>query len=106
MTDRPFIPVRIAVLTVSDTRTMADDKSGQVLADRLVAAGHLLADRAIVTEHGWLTHVRDLVPHADYVEVDGAPHGLLWTHADEVNGTLLRFLTEAHRSVVGDETSA
>ena len=28
---------------------------------------------------------RDLVPHADYVEVEGAPHGLLWTHADEVN---------------------
>jgi molybdopterin adenylyltransferase len=47
---RPFIPVRIAVLTVSDTRTMADDKSGQILADRIVAAGHLLADRAIVTD--------------------------------------------------------
>jgi molybdopterin adenylyltransferase len=50
MTERPFIPVRIAVLTVSDTRTMADDKSGQILADRIVAAGHLLADRAIVTD--------------------------------------------------------
>jgi molybdopterin biosynthesis enzyme MoaB len=50
MTERPFIPVRIAVLTVSDTRTIADDKSGQVLADRIVAAGHLLADRAIVTD--------------------------------------------------------
>ncbi len=36
---------------------------------------------------------RDLVPDADYVEVDGAPHGLLWTHADEVNGALLRFVT-------------
>ncbi len=36
---------------------------------------------------------RDLVPHAVYVEVDGAPHGLLWTHADEVNETLLRFVT-------------
>jgi non-heme chloroperoxidase len=36
---------------------------------------------------------RDLVPHADYVEVDGAPHGLLWTHADEVNEALLRFVT-------------
>jgi pimeloyl-ACP methyl ester carboxylesterase len=33
-----------------------------------------------------------LVPHADYVEVDGAPHGLLWTHADEVNEALLRFV--------------
>jgi pimeloyl-ACP methyl ester carboxylesterase len=36
---------------------------------------------------------RNLVPDADYVEIDGAPHGLLWTHADEVNGALLRFVT-------------
>ena len=35
---------------------------------------------------------RDLVPHAQYVEIEGAPHGLLWTHADEVNETLLRFV--------------
>jgi pimeloyl-ACP methyl ester carboxylesterase len=33
-----------------------------------------------------------LVPQADYVESDGAPHGLLWTHADEVNRALLAFL--------------
>jgi pimeloyl-ACP methyl ester carboxylesterase len=36
---------------------------------------------------------RDLVPHAEYVEVEGAPHGLLWTHADEVNDTLLTFVS-------------
>ena len=47
---RAFIPVRIAVLTVSDTRTLADDKSGQTLADRVVEAGHLLAARDIVTD--------------------------------------------------------
>jgi len=47
---RDFIPVSIAVLTVSDTRTLADDKSGQTLADRITAAGHRLADRAIVTD--------------------------------------------------------
>jgi pimeloyl-ACP methyl ester carboxylesterase len=35
---------------------------------------------------------RDLVPHAEYVEIEGAPHGLRWTHADEVNETLLRFV--------------
>lgn len=35
---------------------------------------------------------RDLVPHADYVEIEDAPHGLLWTHAAEVNDALLRFL--------------
>ena len=43
---RDFLPVRIAVLTVSDTRTEADDRSGQVLVDRLTGAGHLLADES------------------------------------------------------------
>jgi molybdenum cofactor biosynthesis protein B len=47
---RPFIPVRIAVLTVSDTRTFEDDRSGDTLAARIEAAGHVLADRAIVTD--------------------------------------------------------
>jgi len=47
---RPFLPVNIAVLTVSDTRTEADDKSGQVLVDRLTEAGHRLAARAIVKD--------------------------------------------------------
>lgn len=47
---RPFIPVRIAVLTVSDTRHLADDKSGQTLVDRIAAAGHTLAERAIVPD--------------------------------------------------------
>ncbi len=47
---RPFIPVRIAVMTVSDTRTVADDKSGSTLADLLTADGHELADRAIVRD--------------------------------------------------------
>ena len=47
---RPFIPVRIAVLTVSDTRTPADDRSGDTLAARITAAGHVLADRAIVAD--------------------------------------------------------
>ena len=44
---RPFIPVRIAVLTVSDTRTLAEDKSGDTLVARLTEAGHLLAARGI-----------------------------------------------------------
>lgn len=46
----PFVPVRIAVLTVSDTRGLAEDRSGAVLVERLEAAGHTLADRAIVTD--------------------------------------------------------
>ncbi len=47
---RDFIALRIAVLTISDTRTLADDKSGDVLVSRLTQAGHTLADRAIVTD--------------------------------------------------------
>lgn len=47
---RAFIPVRIAVLTVSDTRSLAEDRSGQTLADRIVQAGHILAERAVVTD--------------------------------------------------------
>lgn len=45
-----FLPVNIAVLTVSDTRTLADDRSGDTLVERLTAAGHRLADRAIVKD--------------------------------------------------------
>ena len=47
---RPFIPMGIAILTVSDTRTEADDRSGDLLAERVVSAGHRLADRMIVTD--------------------------------------------------------
>src|SRR5262245_52588449 len=47
---RPFVPVKIAVLTVSDSRTLEDDKSGTTLAERLVSAGHTLADRRIVPD--------------------------------------------------------
>ena len=47
---RDFLPVRIAVLTVSDTRTIDDDRSGDTLVDRLEGAGHILADRAIVAD--------------------------------------------------------
>jgi molybdenum cofactor biosynthesis protein B len=46
----PFQPLRIAVLTVSDTRTLADDRSGDTLAARVEAAGHELAARAIVRD--------------------------------------------------------
>ncbi len=47
---RPFIAVRIAVLTVSDTRSLAEDKSGDLLASRLIEAGHTLAAREICTD--------------------------------------------------------
>lgn len=47
---KDFIPVRIAVLTVSDTRGLDQDKSGQTLVDRLTGAGHILADRKILRD--------------------------------------------------------
>ena len=47
---RQFIPLKIAVLTVSDTRELADDKSGATLAERIEKAGHAVAGRAIVTD--------------------------------------------------------
>ena len=46
----PFHPVRIAVLTVSDTRGPAEDRSGDTLVARLEAAGHVLADRTILRD--------------------------------------------------------
>src|SRR3954454_19391321 len=61
--DAAFLPVRIAVLTVSDSRTLADDRSGDTLVGRLSAAGHVLADRAVVKDevaaivsrlHAWI----------------------------------------------------
>ena len=46
----PFMPVHIAVMTVSDTRTEADDRSGDTLVERLKADGHILAARTIVKD--------------------------------------------------------
>jgi molybdenum cofactor biosynthesis protein B len=47
---RPFVPLKFAVLTVSDTRELADDRSGAILAERIEKAGHMLASRTIVTD--------------------------------------------------------
>jgi len=47
---RQFVPLKIAVLTVSDTRSIKDDRSGALLVQRIVAAGHLVAERGIVTD--------------------------------------------------------
>ena len=71
----PFRPVRIAVLTVSDSRSAADDKSGDKLEELLTAAGHILADRAIVRDdrdqivsrlHNWIDN-----PEIDVVLTTG-----------------------------------
>ncbi len=47
---KAFIPVRIAVLTVSDTRSVEEDRSGQTLVDRIEKAGHILTDRKIIRD--------------------------------------------------------
>ena len=47
----PFIKINIAVMTVSNTRTIEDDRSGETLSDRLLSAGHELADRAIIKDN-------------------------------------------------------
>ena len=47
---RPFLPVNIAVLTVSDSRTLDTDTSGDVLSERIQAAGHKLIDRKLVSD--------------------------------------------------------
>lgn len=47
---KPFVPLNIAVLTISDTRTLAEDRSGDTLVQRLETAGHHLAGRAIVPD--------------------------------------------------------
>ena len=55
---REFVPLKIAVLTISDTRALADDRSGTTLVERIAAAGHTVADRAIVTDDVELIRAR------------------------------------------------
>ena len=56
---REFVPLNIAILTVSDSRTLADDKSGQTLQDRITAAGHSVSDRQMVKDD--ITKIRRIV---------------------------------------------
>ena len=99
MTERDFIPTRIAVLTVSDTRTMADDRSGDTLVERLTGAGHLLAARAILPDDraGIAAQLRDWVadPGIDVILTTGG------------TGLTGRDVTvEAHRDVYEKEIEA
>ncbi len=73
--ERQFIAINIAVLTVSDSRTLADDRSGAVLVERIEKAGHRVADRDIVPDDipavvaklkGWIAD-----PHVDVVIATG-----------------------------------
>ncbi len=94
-----FIPVRIAVLTVSDTRVAEDDKSGEVLVSRLLAAGHELADRRILPD--------ERAEIADQLRAwceDGAIDVVISTGGTGLTG---RDVTvEAHRDVYEKEIDA
>jgi molybdenum cofactor biosynthesis protein B len=63
--ERTFIPVHVAVVTISDTRTLADDRSGQTIVDLLTAAGHKVISRDIVKDNRddirarFSTHIQD-----------------------------------------------
>ena len=67
---RQFVPLKIAVLTVSDTRETADDKSGATLIERIRAAGHAVAERAIVKDE--VKAIRQRVKVDNAVETYGA----------------------------------
>lgn len=96
---REFIPVRIAILSVSDTRSLADDRSGDTLVARLEEAGHILADRKIIRDErdeiadvlrGWIA--------SDAVDVVISTGGTGLTGRDVT--------VEAHRDVYEKEITA
>jgi len=96
---REFVPIRIAVLTVSDTRKLEEDRSGDVLVGRLEAAGHILADRKIIRDE------RDLI--ADQLRVwckDASIDVIISTGGTGLTG---RDVTvEAHRDVYEKQIDA
>ncbi|WP_298294047.1 molybdenum cofactor biosynthesis protein B [uncultured Litoreibacter sp.] len=99
MSEREFIPVRIAVLTVSDTRVEADDKSGNTLVDRLEGAGHILAARMILPDE------RDQI--ADQLRAWCADDGVDVVLSTGGTGLTGRDVTvEAHRDVYEKEIDA
>lgn len=72
---RPFVPLRLAIVTVSDTRTAADDRSGDTLVARLEAAGHRLQARQIVADDrdaiAALVAALSSDPHVDVIVTTG-----------------------------------
>jgi molybdenum cofactor biosynthesis protein B len=94
-----FVPVRIAVLTVSDTRSLEEDKSGNVLVDRIKEAGHSLVDRKIVQDE------RSLI--SDQLRVWIADESVDVVLSTGGTGLTGRDVTvEAHRDVYEKENEA
>ena len=73
---RPFIPLNIAVLTVSDTRKLEEDRSGNTLVDRIEKAGHTLADRQIVEDAS--PHAAGYMQRKVHTPLGVQGHQLLW----------------------------
>ena len=65
--DRQFVPVNFAILTVSDTRSINDDTSGNLLAEKIQTAGHFVISRHITTddEEKIVLRLKKLVEHED-----------------------------------------
>lgn len=96
---KDFIPVRIAVLTVSDTRSESDDRSGDTLVERLTGAGHVLAARAICRD--------DRAAIADQLRAWCADPGIDVVISTGGTGLTGRDVTvEAHRDVYEKEIDA
>ncbi|PJE31811.1 molybdenum cofactor biosynthesis protein B [Pseudooceanicola antarcticus] len=97
--DRPFIPVRIAVLTVSDSRGLSEDRSGRTLVERIEKAGHVLAARQILPDE------RDLI--RDQLSAWVADKGIDVVISTGGTGLTGRDVTvEAHRDVYEKEIDA
>ncbi|HAW46607.1 MAG TPA: molybdenum cofactor biosynthesis protein B [Roseovarius sp.] len=96
---KEFIPVRIALLTVSDTRDLTQDRSGDVLAERIEAAGHALADRMVVRDERdqIVEQLREWIASAD-IDVVISTGGTGLTGRDVT--------VEAHRDVYEKEIDA
>ncbi len=94
-----FIPVRIAVLTVSDSRSLADDRSGDTLAARITQAGHIMADRKIIRDERTLIadQLRDWIAQEN-IDVIISTGGTGLTGRDVT--------VEAHRDVYEKEIEA
>ena len=96
---KEFLPVRIAVMTVSDTRELADDRSGEILVGRVQGAGHILADRIIVRDER--AGIADQLRR--WIAVDGID-AIISTGGTGLTG---RDVTvEAHRDVYEKEIDA
>ena len=99
MTDRKFIPVNIAILTISDSRTFENDRSGDVLASCIQSAGHILKNREIVKDDRPLISAK-LMEWCKRIDIDT----IITTGGTGLTGRDVS--VEAHRDVYEKEIDA